>query len=147
MNAHQFEALHPKEYQRRFLREKVRVCGRDFDSVRSTLVSTGVVKSEDGSALVKMGNTTVLCGLKLEVGRAGHMNPKEGRIEVEVGFPSDYEELFDDYVEMKDSTKSHQEQVFPYVPVQIVTNVIAKHGGMVEGEVPNGVAPLKASNR
>ena len=32
-------------------------------------------------------------------------------VEVEVGFPSDYEELFDDYVEMKDSTKSHQEQV------------------------------------
>jgi len=90
MNAHQFEALHPKEYQRRFLREKVRVCGRDFDSVRSTLVSTGVVKSADGSALVKMGNTTVLCGLKLEVGRAGHMNPKEGRIEVEVGFQTNF---------------------------------------------------------
>jgi len=67
--------------------------------------------------------------------------------EVEVGFPSDYEELLDEFVEMRHSPKAHQEQVFPYVPVKIVTNVIAKHGGMVEGEVPPGVVPLRASSR
>jgi hypothetical protein len=39
------------------------------------------------------------------------------------------------------------ETVYAYVPVSTVTNVIAKHGGMVEGEVPPGVAPLKASRR
>ena len=100
-------------------------------------------------------NQLVVCadGFKMSVQANQHAycSPRSDNadryVEVEVGFPSDYEELFDDYVEMKDSTKSHQEQVFPYVPVQIVTNVIAKHGGMVEGEVPNGVAPLKASNR
>jgi len=67
--------------------------------------------------------------------------------EVEVGFPSDFEPLLDDYVEMPDSPKGHKDQVFPYVPVSVVTNVIAKHGGMVEGEVPPGVASLRASDR
>ena len=32
--------------------------------------------------------------------------------------------------------------VYGYVPVDIVTNVIVKHGGMVEGEVPPGVIPV-----
>jgi hypothetical protein len=55
--------------------------------------------------------------------------------------------LLDDYVEESDSPKGHKDQVFPYVPVSVVTNVIAKHGGMVEGEVPPGVASLRASDR
>jgi hypothetical protein len=32
--------------------------------------------------------------------------------------------------------------VYAYVPVDIVTLVIAKHGGMVSGEVPPGVIAL-----
>ena len=32
--------------------------------------------------------------------------------------------------------------VYGYVPVDVVTNVIVKHGGMVEGEVPPGVIPI-----
>jgi len=32
--------------------------------------------------------------------------------------------------------------VYAYVPVGVVTTVIAKHGGMVDGEVPPGVIPL-----
>jgi len=32
------------------------------------------------------------------------------------------------------------------VPVQVVTNVLAKHGGMISGEVPDGVIPLTAND-
>ena len=32
-----------------------------------------------------------------------------------------------------------------WVPVGVVTNVIAKHGGLIDGTVPEGVAPLKGS--
>jgi hypothetical protein len=64
--------------------------------------------------------------------------------EVEVGFPSAREELLMDYCE---EPANPLETVYAYVPVSTVTNVIAKHGGMVEGEVPPGVAPLKASRR
>ena len=35
--------------------------------------------------------------------------------------------------------------VYGWVPVGVVTNVIAKHGGMIGGTVPEGVAPLKGS--
>jgi len=34
--------------------------------------------------------------------------------------------------------------VYAYVPVELVTNVIVKHGGMVSGEVPPGVIAIRA---
>ena len=64
--------------------------------------------------------------------------------EVEVGFPSAEEPMLMEYVE---SEGKPTDTVYPYVPVGVVTNVIAKHGGMVEGEVPPGVIPLRASSR
>jgi len=64
--------------------------------------------------------------------------------EVEVGFPTAKEELLMDWCEEpRDPTGS----VYGFVPAQVVTNVIAKHGGMVEGDVPAGVAPIRASSR
>ena len=60
--------------------------------------------------------------------------------EVEVGFPNRREALLIEYAEDPDTPT---ETVYAYVPVQVVTNVIAKHGGMSSGEVPRGVIPLK----
>ena len=58
---------------------------------------------------------------------------------VECGFPSEYEELIIAYAEARhEPTKT----VYGWVPVGVVTNVIAKHGGMIDGTVPHGVAPL-----
>jgi hypothetical protein len=54
---------------------------------------------------------------------------------------SDYEELIIDWAEDRDDPTG---TVYGYVPVSVVTNVLAKHGGMVSGEVPAGVAPLAA---
>jgi hypothetical protein len=65
-------------------------------------------------------------------------------VEVEVGFPNAMEPMLMEYVENEEKPTN---TVYPYVPVQVVTNVIAKHGGMVEGEVPPGVIPLRASSR
>ena len=67
---------------------------------------------------------------------------------VEIGFPSESEDLILKYMEggygedgpEPDPTKS----VYPYVPVSVVSLVLAKHGGMVGGEVPAGVAALRA---
>ena len=39
------------------------------------------------------------------------------------------------------------ETVYAYVPVSQVTLVIAKHGGIVEGETPPGVAYLVPDER
>ena len=63
---------------------------------------------------------------------------------VEVGFPSREEPLLLEWAEEPEKPTA---TVYAWVPVQVVTNVIAKHGGMVEGEVPHGVIPLVASPR
>jgi hypothetical protein len=62
-------------------------------------------------------------------------------IQVEVGFPSEAEELLTRWAEDEEDPTG---TVYGYVPVNVVTNVIAKHGGIVSGEVPRGVIPLEA---
>ena len=64
--------------------------------------------------------------------------------EVEIGFPTAKEPLLMEYCEDREQP-THT--VYAYVPAQVVTNVIAKHGGMVEGEVPPGIPALRASSR
>ena len=61
--------------------------------------------------------------------------------EVEIGFPSAVEPLIMPWAEDKNRPR---ETIYGYVPVGTVTNVIAKHGGIVEGEVPSGVIPIPA---
>lgn len=46
--------------------------------------------------------------------------------EMEIGFPSEYEELISGYSESNDYT----ETVYPYVPVGLIIEVIEKHGGI-----------------
>jgi len=62
--------------------------------------------------------------------------------EVEVGFPSEREELL---MEWAEEAHKPTDTVYGFVPVRVVTNVIAKHGGMVSGDVPKGVIPLEGS--
>ena len=64
--------------------------------------------------------------------------------EVEVGFPSMEEPLL---MEWCDEPSDPTGTVYGYVPEQVVTNVIAKHGGMVEGELPAGIPSLRVSSR
>lgn len=52
--------------------------------------------------------------------------------EVEVGFPSEREDLLMPFVE--DESRPTQ-TVYGYVPIDIVEAVIAKHGGMAEADV------------
>ena len=59
---------------------------------------------------------------------------------VEVGYPSADEPLLAQYAEDPENLRG---TVYPHVPCALVTLVIAKHGGMVSGEVPPGVAQLK----
>ncbi len=59
--------------------------------------------------------------------------------EVEVGFPSEREPLLDKYVEDlsgEDGVLDYTDSVYPYVPAEIVSTIIAKHGGIVGGRCP-----------
>ena len=60
---------------------------------------------------------------------------------VEVGYPSMKEDLLMDWAE---EPSKPTETVYGWVPAERVALVIAKHAGMVSGQVPPGVAELKA---
>ena len=54
---------------------------------------------------------------------------------VEIGFPSEYEPLIEEYAETfyKDDGEDvtdYTDTVYPYVPVKIVDKVLKKHGGI-----------------
>ena len=56
---------------------------------------------------------------------------------VEIGYPSEREALLDEYAEgYAIGEQRWTDTVYPYVPSQVVALVIAKHGGMVSGELP-----------
>lgn len=69
-------------------------------------------------------------------------NNAETYTEVEVGYPNMYEPLLMQWVE--DETRPC-DTVYAYVPRQIIALVIAKHGGMVEGDLPSGVPKIMAN--
>ena len=63
--------------------------------------------------------------------------------EVDVGFPSQKEDLLMKWAESPDSPT---ETVYGWVPRTVITLVVAKHGGIVEGELPPGIPYLKANS-
>ena len=88
------------------------------------------IECKDGFSMSVQAGAGVYCDPRDDVGPYNS---------VECGFPSEYEELIIAYAESRhEPTKS----VYGWVPVGIVTTVIAKHGGMIDGTVPHGVAPL-----
>ena len=94
-------------------------------------------------------NKRVICADGFEMSVQAHAgaycSPRKDDAEkytsVEIGFPSEKEPLLMKWCE---EVHSPTETVYGYVPVQVVTNVLAKHGGIVAGEVPRGVAPIPA---
>ncbi|KAG0227087.1 Exosome complex component RRP43 [Actinomortierella wolfii] len=62
-----FQRLHPAEYFRKFVSQGVRPDGRLLNGFRPTTVHRSVVSTANGSAMVRVGGTTVVCGIKAEV--------------------------------------------------------------------------------
>jgi len=62
---------------------------------------------------------------------------------VEVGYPSQREELLMQWCE---DAGEPTETVYGWVPSQTVALVVAKHGGVVSGELPAGVPFLSATD-
>tara|TARA_R110000796_G_scaffold220992_1_gene337054 strand:- start:112 stop:417 length:306 start_codon:yes stop_codon:yes gene_type:complete len=93
------------------------------------------VECRDGFSMSVQAHSTAYCSPR--------ENGAEVYNEVEIGFPSAEEPLLMDWCEEKSTPL---DTVYGYVPVGVVTTVIAKHGGMVDGEVPPGVIPLGFCN-
>ncbi|KAI9502501.1 ribosomal protein S5 domain 2-type protein [Coemansia spiralis] len=75
---HTFERIHHTEFQRRFLSQNTRHDGRAFSQFRATHVTKGTVSTAQGSSTVRIGNTTVVCGIKAEVSEPDVKTPNEG---------------------------------------------------------------------
>lgn len=90
------------------------------------------VKCADGFSMSVQANQGAYCSPRV--------SNAERYTEVEVGYPSHEEPLLLNWADEPDRPT---DTVYGYVPSQTVALVIAKHGGMVEGQVPAGVAELK----
>jgi exosome complex component RRP42 len=59
-----------------------RIDGRSFDEYRKIKITTGFVEKAEGSALVELGSTRVLAGIKIEIGAPFPDTPEEGVLSV-----------------------------------------------------------------
>lgn len=84
LEADAFRRLYPAEYYAKFIAQSVRPDGRPLGVARSTSVGLGAVSTADASALVKVGASTALAGIKCEVMAATDDAPDEGRVVVAV---------------------------------------------------------------
>lgn len=82
-----FKTAEPLEYHRRFLKENCRPDGRELIEFRTTTLNIGSISTADGSALVKIGNTTVICGIKLEFATPSVEAPNKGYVVPNVDLP------------------------------------------------------------
>jgi hypothetical protein len=78
LNADIFQRLHPKAYLERFLAEQLRPDGREAADWRDLYVHVGSISTADGSALVRLGHTTIVCGVKAEIAEPDLEQPTEG---------------------------------------------------------------------
>lgn len=69
-----------KEHVIKFLQNGVRVDGRKQFDYRDISIEIGVTKNAEGSARVRMGDTELLVGVKMEVGNSYPDTPDEGTI-------------------------------------------------------------------
>ena len=78
--------------------------------------------------------------VSVQASSGSYCTPREDDAEsycsVELGYPSVYDDLI---IEWAEDPEAPTETVYGWVPCHIVTLLLTKHGGMVAGEVPNGV--------
>ncbi len=67
-----------RDYIKKLALQGTRIDGRGFDEVRPIKIKTGFIKRADGSALVELGDTKVLVGVKIEPGEPFPDTPNMG---------------------------------------------------------------------
>ncbi|KAK1548794.1 hypothetical protein Q3G72_010621 [Acer saccharum] len=80
MEVDAFRHLFPLRYFERHLTESIRPDVRPLTKARDTTIALGAVASADGSALAKIGSTTMLAAIKMEVMTPSLESPDEGCI-------------------------------------------------------------------
>jgi len=68
LQAEAFKQLYPEQYYAKFINSNLRPDGRSLGSARATSIGVNPIGTADSSALVKIGETTAMAGIKLGVG-------------------------------------------------------------------------------
>lgn len=69
------------EYRiKEYLKQEKRFDGRKFDEFRNIIIETGISKNAEGSARVKIGNTEVIVGIKMDVSEPYPDSPDKGNL-------------------------------------------------------------------
>lgn len=59
-----YKQIHPVKYFRDYLQHEIRPDGRGLLGTRPLQINVESINTSDGSAVVKLGNTLVVCGIK-----------------------------------------------------------------------------------
>ncbi|MBW3012809.1 exosome complex protein Rrp42 [Candidatus Woesearchaeota archaeon] len=70
------------EHIKELAKKGFRIDGRKFDQYRDVKIETDIIKTAEGSARVRMGETDVIVGIKLETGTPFPDKPEDGTIMV-----------------------------------------------------------------
>ncbi|KAJ6870595.1 exosome complex component RRP43-like [Populus alba x Populus x berolinensis] len=87
MEVDAFRHLFPLRYFERHLSESIRPDARPLGRARDTTLALGAVASAHGSALAKIGSTTMLAAIKMEVMIPSTESPDEGCIAIDFHMP------------------------------------------------------------
>jgi len=99
--------------------------------------------------MMKKLNKTIRCAdgfsMSVQASSTSYCEPRVDNAEkytaVEIGFPSQKEPLLMDWAEYPDRPT---ETIYGWVPTDRVSLIIAKHGGVTEGQLPPGIPFLRA---
>ncbi|KAG8502031.1 hypothetical protein CXB51_000217 [Gossypium anomalum] len=83
-----FRCLFPLRFYEKHLLESIRPDARPLGRARETTIALGAVASANGSALAKIGSTTMLAAIKMEVMTPSLETPDEGCIAIDFHMPS-----------------------------------------------------------
>jgi exosome complex component RRP42 len=73
-------------YAYELLLKDQRIDGRSFEDFRKIELQTGVIKTAEGSAQIKMGETEIIAGVKMNIGTPFPDTPNEGILIVNTEF-------------------------------------------------------------
>lgn len=83
----EYKNIQPLDYYKKFFENKIRPDGRTLWQSRLTSINIGSISTADGSALVRLGNTCVICGIKAELASPRPSDPNKGYIVPNIDFP------------------------------------------------------------
>ncbi|XP_063380369.1 exosome complex component RRP43-like [Cydia fagiglandana] len=82
-----YKLIHPVKHFNDYISRDIRPDGRKFQEQRNLKLNVDSLKTADASAVVKCGNTTVVCGIKLELAIPKAEEPDVGYVITNVELP------------------------------------------------------------